>query len=271
MEPGGWLADTAILHWQHWLLALAVNGGPILLLHRLPLLTSSGWWHAGALGTILWATLGWRGWLAVVVYFAIGSAVTRLGLRRKQASGIAEARGGRRGPANVWGSAAIGLGLAVLGTGLPPGATPLLLVGFVASFAAKLGDTCGSEIGKSWGGRTVLITTLRPVAPGTEGAVSAVGSLASLAGAAVYSWIGLALLAPLIGSHPVHYPGLAAVAVVGLSGFVATVIESWIGACWQTRLGWLSNEQVNGLMTAVAALLAMACWWALGARFAGPG
>ena len=271
MEPGGWLADTAILPWWPWLLALAVNGGLILLLHRLPLLTSSGWWHAGTLGTVLWATLGWRGWLAVVVYFVVGSAVTRLGLRRKQAAGIAEARGGRRGPANVWGSAAVGLGLAVLGTWLPPAARPLLLVGFVASFAAKLGDTCGSEIGKSWGRHTVLITTLRPVAPGTEGAVSAVGSLASLVGSALYGWIGLTLLAPVIGSGTGRNPGLEAVAVVGLSGFAATLIESWIGAGWQTRFGWLSNEQVNGLMTAVAALLAMACWWVREVRFAGPG
>ena len=46
---------------------------------------------------------------------------------------------------------------------------PLLLVGFAASFAAKLADTFGSEIGKRWGRRAVLITTLRPVPPGTEG------------------------------------------------------------------------------------------------------
>ena len=33
---------------------------------------------------------------------ALGSAVTRLGLKRKQALRLAEARGGRRGPGNLW-------------------------------------------------------------------------------------------------------------------------------------------------------------------------
>jgi uncharacterized membrane protein len=43
------------------------------------------------------------------------------------------------------------------------GLRTLLLTGFAASFAAKLADTFGSEIGKRWGRHTVLITTLRPV------------------------------------------------------------------------------------------------------------
>ena len=256
MEPDGWLSVTVAPPFLPWLVALAVNGGLILLLHRLPLLTARGWWHGGTLGTMLWGILGWRGWLAVVVYFVIGSAVTRLGLRRKQVRGIAEARGGRRGPANVWGSAAVGLGLAVVSTWLPLATRPIVLFGFVASFAAKLGDTCGSEIGKCWGRHTILITTLRPVPAGTEGAVSAVGCLASFVGSTAYGWIALALLAPAIGTDS----GLKGVVVIGVSGFLATLMESWMGACWQTRLGWFSNEQVNGLMTAVAALLAMACW-----------
>ena len=53
-----------------------------------------------------------QGWLAVVIYLALGSLVTRLGFRTKQARGLAEARGGLRGPENVWGSAATGALLA---------------------------------------------------------------------------------------------------------------------------------------------------------------
>ena len=82
----------------HWLLALALNAFLIGLAQRLPLLTPAGWVHAAALGTLLWGCLGWRGWLAVVLYLLLGSLVTRLGLRQKQAQGLAEARGGRRGP-----------------------------------------------------------------------------------------------------------------------------------------------------------------------------
>ncbi|MCT0249545.1 DUF92 domain-containing protein [Synechococcus sp. CS-205] len=230
-----------------WPLAFAINAGLITAAQRLPLLTKAGWVHAGILGTLLWGCLGWRGWLAVVLYLALGSAVTRLGIRRKQEQGLAEARGGRRGPENVWGSAATGAVLAVLTT-LPGAPIPWLLIGFAASFAAKLADTCGSEIGKRWGRTTVLITTLRPVPPGSEGAISLEGSLASLGGSALMALVLLSL--GLL-------PGSAAALLVTAVGLVATLIESLIGATLQGRLAWLSNELVNGLQTLIAALLAL--------------
>ena len=230
-----------------WRDALLLNGLLIALAQRAPLLTKAGWVHAGILGTLLWGSLGWTGWLAVVLYLLVGSLVTRLGLRRKQDLGLAEGRGGRRGPENVWGSAATGAGLALLCT-LPWAPAPLLLIGFAASFSAKLGDTCGSEIGKRWGRHTVLVTTLRPVPPGTEGAISLEGSLASLAGSAL-----MALVALQLGL----LQGGGAWLLVTLVGLVATLIESLIGATLQGRLGWLSNELVNALQTLIAALLAI--------------
>jgi len=233
---------------QLWLQAWLVNLVLIALAQRLPLLTPAGWLHAGALGTVLWGCWGPRAWLAVVVYLALGSAVTRLGFRRKQALGLAEARGGRRGPENVWGSAATGALLALASPLLPPAWTPLLRVGFAASFAAKLGDTFGSEVGKRFGRHCLLITTLRPVPAGTDGAISLEGTAASLLGSALMALVmgGLGLL----GSWPL-------VALVALVGLVATLLESWLGATWQGRIGWLSNELVNGLQTAAAAVLAI--------------
>ena len=235
-----------------WWVALLVNGGLILLLHRLPVLTARGWVHGGALGTMLWGTMGWPGWLTVVLYLALGSAVTRLGLRRKQALQLAEARGGRRGPGNLWGSAATGLSLAVLMAMAPAGARSLLTLGFVASFAAKLGDTCGSEIGKRWGGRTLLITTLQPVPAGTEGAVTMTGTVAGVVAVVLYAALALALLGPSIGPGP-----LARLVLLTVAATVATTVESWIGATWQGRVAWLTNELVNAALTVVAALLAM--------------
>ena len=132
---------------QHWFWALLINAVLIAAAQRLPLLTPAGWVQAGVLGTLLLGSLDWPGWWAVVLYLALGSLVTRLGFRRKQQQGLAEARGGRRGPENVWGSAATGASLALL-TVLPTAPVALLQLGFAASFAAKLADTFGSEIGK---------------------------------------------------------------------------------------------------------------------------
>ena len=234
---------------SHWLLALALNALLIALAQRAPLLTPVGWVHAGILGTLLWGSLGWRGWLAVVAYLVLGSLVTRLGLRHKQARGLAEARGGRRGPENVWGSALVGALLALLVCRAPTLWVPPLLLAFAASFSAKLADTFGSEIGKRWGRHTVLITTLRPVPPGTEGAVSLEGTAASLAGALL---MGLVMLVLGLLSGPAAWGLVAAV------GLVATLLESLVGATLQRRYTWLSNELVNGLQTLIAALLALA-------------
>jgi len=237
---------------HHWLLALALNGLLIALAQRAPLLTPSGWIHAGILGTLLWGALGWRGWLAVVAYLALGSLVTRLGLKEKSARGLAEGRGGRRGPENVWGSAMVGCALALVAPHAPPAAVAPLLLAFAASFSAKLADTFGSEIGKRWGRRTVLITTLRPVPPGTEGAVSLEGTAASLIGAVLMGLVlgGLGFLR-----------GSADLAVVVAAGMAATLLESLVGATLQRRWRWLSNELVNGLQTLLAALLALALVW----------
>ena len=237
-----------------WLTALVLNAVLIAWAQRFPLLTKAGWCHAGILGTVLWGSLAWRGWLAVVAYLVLGSLVTKLGFARKQELGLAEGRGGRRGPENVWGSAFTGLVLALLiaaGVGLPA----LLLIGFAASFAAKLADTFGSEIGKRWGRTTLLITNLRPVPAGTEGAVSVEGTLASGLGSLLMTLV-MAFLGLLQSG--------AAFALVLVVGFIATLLESLLGALGQGRWPWLSNELVNGLQTAWAAALAMIAAWLLG-------
>ena len=232
---------------QHWALALLINGVLIALAQRLPLLTRAGWVHAGVLGTLLLGSLDWPGWWAVVLYLVLGSLVTRLGFRRKQEQGLAESRGGRRGPENVWGSAATGAALALFSV-WPAAPLLLLKLGFAASFSAKLADTFGSEIGKRWGRHTVLITTLRPVAPGTEGAISLEGTAASLVGRALMALVMLELGLP---------GGAASWAVVSGVGLVATLLEGLVGAGRQRRCRWLRNGLENALQTAIAAALAM--------------
>lgn len=66
------------------------------------MLTPTGFAHSLALGTMLWSTLGWRGWTLCVAYLFLGQAVTKLRFADKEKRGIAESRGGRRGPENVW-------------------------------------------------------------------------------------------------------------------------------------------------------------------------
>jgi uncharacterized protein (TIGR00297 family) len=194
--------------------------------------------------------LGWGGYGVIFCYFLVGSAVTRIGLAEKTRKGIAEKRGGARGPANVWGSALTG---AICALGYLWAPNPLWLVAYVSSLATKLGDTTASEIGKTYGKTTYLVTTLRPVPAGTEGAVSLEGTLAGILGSALLA--GLGATVQLIAWNAVPWVILAA--------FLATTAESLVGATLQTQ-GLLTNEQVNFFNTTVGALLGAGFWWWIG-------
>jgi uncharacterized protein (TIGR00297 family) len=242
-----------------WLVAVGLN--TILLgvgwIAPKKLLTPAGYLNAWLLGVLIWGILGWQGYAVVMFYFLVGSFVTKIGMAQKEAEGIAEKRSGARGPENVWGSALTGT-LCVLGTivvdifeptshSLIPSPYCLLLLGYVASFSTKLSDTCASEVGKAYGQRTFLITTLQPVARGTEGAVSLEGTLAGVVGSiaiAILAW-GLGLI------------DLLGVVCCILAAFIATNIESVIGATLQSRYNWLTNEVVNIVNTLIGAIAAM--------------
>jgi uncharacterized protein (TIGR00297 family) len=256
-----WLPELS--GWS-WLVAIALNSVLAAIAWVVPkkLLTPAGLLHGWLLGVLIWGTLGWPGYTVVMFYFLVGSAVTRVGMAEKEAAGIAEKRSGARGPENVWGSALTGslcaLGVLVCRLWFADFPTvkmlvSLLLLGYVASFSTKLADTCASEIGKAYGQRTFLITTLKPVPRGTEGAVSLEGTVAGIVASAAIALVGW-----LVGLIPA-----VAIGVCVLAAFVATNLESVIGATLQTRFSWLTNEVVNILNTLIGAGAAIAIAWAL--------
>lgn len=182
-----------------------------------------------------------------------------MGFQQKEEMGIAEKRGGRRGPENVWGSAFTGVICAAAAASVTrSGNTSFLglsfdawVLGYVASLATKLADTFASEIGKAYGKTTFLITTLERVPRGTEGAISLEGTLASVVGG---------LLLPMYAYGAVGLiRGLDGVAVATFAAFVATMVESLIGATMQDKegMGWMTNEVVNFFNTVIGATLAI--------------
>ncbi|MEM1367409.1 MAG: TIGR00297 family protein [Cyanobacteria bacterium P01_H01_bin.15] len=253
-----------ILGANSWLVALGLNSGLLVIALMLPkkLLTLAGYFHAWILGVVVWGTLSWAGYTVVMFYFLVGSGLTRVGKATKEAAGIAEKRGGLRGPENVWGSALTGT-VCALGTLLVlpennQGALwlGLLSLGYVASFATKLSDTTASEIGKAYGKRTFLITNFKPVPAGTEGAVSLEGTVAGVVASLVIAFVGWAVGLVTLGG----------ILLCAIAAFVATYFESVIGATLQSRYGWLTNEVVNGINTTIGALVAIglcAAWIAI--------
>ncbi|MBZ0100891.1 MAG: DUF92 domain-containing protein, partial [Thermoanaerobaculia bacterium] len=154
--------------------------------------------------------------------------------------------GGRRGAASVFAKLTVPL-LAALAASVAP-QPEIFLFAFAGALAAATMDTVSSEIGKALGGRTLLVTTLRPVPPGTEGGVSLGGTAAGLAGAAVLAACGIALGLP-------PGPSGAVLAILLAAALLATTLESVAGATLERR-GLLDGTTANVFVSLAGALTA---------------
>ncbi len=194
----------------------------------------------------------------VVAVSLLAFAATRIGRVQKERLGTAEARKGRSAA-----QIAANLGIAALVTSYAAsdaaqawaidsqrfahGTTKLFAAGLAAALAEAAADTVSSETGQVFGGRPWMITTLRSVEPGRDGAVSLIGTLAGVTAGAVVAALGTWALRGDVELFAVATAG----AVFGL------FFDSLLGATLEAR-GWLNNDAVNFLSTASAALFALA-------------
>jgi uncharacterized protein (TIGR00297 family) len=197
------------------------------------------------LGTVLFAFGGGRGFLMLLVFFVLGTAATRAGWRRKEALGIAQERGGRRGAKNAFANTLAGVVFAFLAVATHH--EEAFVLAMVAAFATAAADTVSSEIGQAYARRTFLVTTLRPVPRGTEGAVSLEGTLAGVFASVVLGAVawGVGLVGP---------PGTV---IVVVAAFFGTTLESYAGALLGDRRK-IDNELVNFGNTVAGGLSAIA-------------
>ncbi len=197
-----------------------------------------------AVGTLIFASLGWRGYVLLMTFFVLGSLATKLGYRRKADAGLAQEGGGRRAARHALANTGVATLAAVFAAITP--FRELYLFAFAGAFATALADTLGSEIGQLMGRRTFLVTTLRPVPRGTEGAISLEGTIAGAIGALLVGCLGFAA----------GFFGPWGIAVVATAAVLGSLLESVIGATLEKR-AMLDNESVNFLNTLIGAVLAV--------------
>jgi uncharacterized protein (TIGR00297 family) len=130
----------------------------------------------------------------------------------------------------------------------------VFLTVILAALAEAAADTVSSEIGQAFGGAPFMLTTLRRVPPGTDGAISLNGTLAGILAAAIVAASGALALGMSFAECFIAY----AAATAGL------FFDSLLGATVE-RKGWIGNDLVNFTSTAFAAVVAL-----LAFRF-GPG
>ena len=224
--------------WTPLLVAVALNAAVACAMGALRVVSVSGAVAGGIAGAVILAAGGWGAYGLLWAFFLGGTLATRLGYRRKAALGVAQADSGRRGAAHVAANCLVPAALLLVGA---PGAA------YAAAFAAALADTLGTEVGTLFGRRPFSPLTFRRLEPGTPGAVSVPGTLASLAGA-----IAIALAAVALGVSPAR--AIPAVAAGGFLGALAESVLSAMGARFGFRL---DHEFANALNTFVGAMVAL--------------
>jgi uncharacterized protein (TIGR00297 family) len=229
--------------WTPVLIALGVSAGFGYLSWALDTASVPGMLTGVLLGLIV-GVLGGPAWLAVLMaFFAIGGLSSKYRYEEKLERGVAEPEGGARGSGNVLANAAPALVAVLLfaaADSLTVGPAPFRFA-FLGSLATALADTLSSEIGGLYDGPR-LVTTLRRVEPGTDGAVTWQGELAGLAGATLVGGLTVGLF-----SVDVVVGGL-----VALAGVVGMTVDSVLGATVEgERVG---NQVVNAIATASGAV-----------------
>jgi len=194
---------------------------------------------AGAvIAFILYLGADGAGFLGLVSVFLIAYLSSRVGYARKQQLGIAESKRGRTA-----GQVLANLGAATVCAALAP-AFPVQpwLIAAVSALAEAAADTASSECGEALAGQAYLITNFRAVPVGTNGAVSAQGTIAGLLAA-----FAVASICAVAGMMP-----FGAVILAVAAAMIGTVADSILGATLERR-GVIGNNRVNFVSTALAA------------------
>ncbi|NOZ78153.1 MAG: DUF92 domain-containing protein [Acidobacteria bacterium] len=195
------------------LIAAAVNAVIAGAALAVGLLEPAGVAAAWVLGVVTWGLGTWKAYVLLWIFLGVGTLVTRWKRRAKRERGLEDEA--QRGLMHVVANGA----LCFLGSILVwlTGGSPMAAAIVAASLAAALADTMASEIGKALGRKAYSFPALRPVPPGTDGAISIPGTLAGLAGAALVAGAAVALgFLPAVWLVPVLLGGFGAMLIEGL-------------------------------------------------------
>ncbi len=276
--------------WIRLLLGLLGSGMIAYAAYRSRSLSASGALSAVVMGTGF-ATLGEPIWFGVLIAFFVSSSFWSKWKRKHRAKAEAEAKyakTGRRDAGQVWANGGAGLLLCAAHALWPDEGWLFAYVGVMAAVNA---DTWATEIGALSRTSPRSITSGKPVAPGTSGGVTPLGSAAALAGAVFIGAVAALLLAaPQLADEaaagtPSGVAAGAVIAAAAAAGLAGAFADSLLGATGQAMFrcrvcgseteraahcgsaaepvrgfAWLNNDRVNLLSSLLAGLLA----WAIG-------
>lgn len=222
---------------------LMINWGYVLLLFILGYFTYKrkaldllGSLFMILMGIVIIFSAGVNWLLLLVIFLALSLLATNHAKAYKKSLGEFE---GRRTAKNVISNGIVAFMMAAFGGYYSP-----FVGGFIGSISTATADTLASEIGVTQTPR--LITSFEKVEPGTNGAVSVLGTAVGIVGAGI---IGIAAF--ILGVVP-NFADAIIISVI--PGTLGCFMDSLLGAIFERR-DMLSNEHVNLLATVTGAVI----------------
>jgi uncharacterized protein (TIGR00297 family) len=262
--------------------ALLWSGAIALLAYRRRSLTRDGALGAVVTGTTIVGSGGWSWGLTLIFFFVSSSLLSRFRVHAKERIARDKfSKGSQRDLLQVIANGGVAV-LTSLGAGLSGSerTRDLFEAGFAGAFATATADTWATELGTLNTRPPRLITTGKIVTPGTSGGLSLLGTSAATAGAfslGLFHW----LLHEM--PHRLHLRTFTLVPLVGISGLVGSLADSFLGATVQAMyycptcdketerhvhscgtptvplrgIPWIDNDVVNFTATLAGASLAI--------------
>lgn len=174
-------------------------------------------------------------WFLILFFFyVLGTLATRWRKKEKRKHSLVQKI---RSPWNVIGNGGIAIIMALTG-GL------IGFIGFVSAVASATADTLSSEIGVLSSSPPRMVTNFKKVSPGTNGAVTSLGTFIGFLGALSIGVVSLLEMDIFI------------IPIAGIAGIIGCFADSYIGALLENR-GYIGNSTTNFLATATGAISGM--------------
>ncbi|MDG6220205.1 MAG: DUF92 domain-containing protein [Candidatus Thermoplasmatota archaeon] len=243
-------------------LAIALMLSTILafITKKTGVLNTSGVISAFAIGVLI-GSMGGTSWLIILLFFLLTSfAATKRNFKKKEALGVQEGKKGERGWKNAWAAGLIPALIAVfayLDTPLLP--REVSGVVFVTAIAAASSDTFASEMGMLYREPVLITNPWKRVPVGTNGGITAMGTLWSLIASAMVALSALPLLVLIPGPVTVPSPAIPDtlfwMLVATFLGFAGCQFDSIFGSMFENK-GKMGKYSVNLLSAGLATMIA---------------
>lgn len=217
------MAASAMLPLQQVIAGVIFGALAGLLSFRLKFLSRSGSLAAAILGAVIFSVGGLAWTIPLLAFFIPSSIISRIAQRLRPGIASEFEKSGSRDFLQVGANGGLGGCLAILSLIVPSSHVYELYLGGLAAVAA---DTWGTEVGILAKGKTILVTTFKPVAPGRSGGISAAGLIGGLFGAAIVAfsaswWTSDSIVRELL--------------VLGSAGLLGSLVDSVLGASFQAQ------------------------------------